>query len=132
VSAARRIVGSASVAASLRRHFPKSLDGAPFLMPGVNAVLRRGLEQWFDTLGIRPRVVAEIDDGGLSKVLAAGGHGVYACPTVMEDDARQRYGLRGRCDTLAEESVLRDHRRTAAATPGAVAICGGARSEYFA
>ncbi len=38
------IVGSASMSASLRRHFPKSLDGAPFQLPGVNAALRRGLE----------------------------------------------------------------------------------------
>lgn len=127
------IVGSTSVSASLRRHFPKSLDGAPFLMPGVNAAIRRGLEQWFDTQAIRPRVVAEIDDGALSKVLAANGHGVYACPSVMEGDARQRYGLRAvgtipslknRFYAISVEQRLRH--------PGAVAICEGARSEYFA
>lgn len=126
------IVGSASVAASLRKHFPKSLDAAPFLMPGVNAALRRGLEQWFDSQAIRPRVVAEIDDGALSTVLAAGGLGVYACPSVLEGEVRQRYGLRAvgtipslknRFYAISVEQRLRH--------PGAVAICEGARSEYF-
>jgi len=126
------IVGSASVAGALRRQFPKSLDGAPFLMPGVNAALRRGLEQWFDTVGIRPRVVAEIDDGALCKVLAASGHGVYACPSVMEGDARRRYGLRtaGTIPSLKNRFYAISVERRLL-HPGAVAICDGARSEYF-
>jgi LysR family transcriptional activator of nhaA len=127
------ILGSSSVAASLRKRFPQSLEGAPFLMPSVNAALRRGLEPWFVAQGIRPRVVAEIDDGSLSKVLAAGGYGVYACPSVMEDDARRRYGLRAvgtipslknRFYAISVEQRLRH--------PAAVAICESARSEYFA
>lgn len=127
------ILGSARVAESLRRRFPRSLDDAPFLMPGVNAALRRGLAQWFVTEGIRPRVVGEIDDSSLSKVLAAEGYGVYACPSVMEADARRRYGLRivGTIPSLMNRfyaiSVERRLRH-----PGAVAICENARSEYFA
>lgn len=127
------VLGSASVAASLRKRFPQSLDGAPFLLPGVNAALRRGLGQWFISQGIRPRVVAEIDDGSLSKVLAAEGYGVYACPSVMESDARRRYGLRtvgtipslkNRFYAIAVEQRLRH--------PGAVAICESAKSDYLA
>ncbi|MEQ1869258.1 MAG: LysR family transcriptional regulator [Vicinamibacterales bacterium] len=127
------ILGSASAAASLRKRFPQSLDGAPFLMPSVNAALRRELARWFVAQGIRPRVVAEIDDGSLAKVLAAGEYGVYACPSVMEDDARRRYGLRtvgtipslkNRFYAISVEQRLRH--------PGAVAICGNAKSEYFA
>jgi LysR family transcriptional activator of nhaA len=126
------VLGSASVAASLRRRFPQSLDGAPFLMPGVNAALRRGLAQWFGTQGIRPRVVAEIDDGSLSKVLAAEGYGVYACPSVMAGDASRRYALRtigtipslkNRVYAISVEQRLRH--------PAAVAICQNAKNEYF-
>lgn len=126
------VLGSASDAASLRKRFPQSLDGAPFLMPGVNAALRRGLAHWFAAQGIRPRIVGEIDDGSLSKVLAAEGYGVYACPTVMEAEARRRYGLRtvgtipsmkNRFYAISVEQRLRH--------PGAVAICENAKSEYF-
>lgn len=126
------ILGSASVAASLRKGFPHSLEGAPFLLPGVNAALRRSLAHWFVSEGIRPRVVGEIDDGSLSKVLAAEGHGVYACPSVMVADARRRYGLRtvGTIPSLKNRfyaiSVERRLRH-----PGAVAICENAKSEYF-
>ncbi|MDP2390592.1 MAG: LysR family transcriptional regulator, partial [Acidobacteriota bacterium] len=63
------IYGSARVAASQKRGFPRSLDGARFLIPGVNATLRRELEHWFDTQGIRPQVVAEVDDSCLLQVL---------------------------------------------------------------
>jgi len=127
------ILGSPSVAASLRRRFPRCLDGAPFLMPGGNAALRRGLAHWFVTQGIRPRVVAEIDDGSLSKVLAAGEYGVYACPSVMEGDARRRYGLR----TVGTIPLLKNRFYAISVErrlhhPGAVAICESARKEYFA
>ncbi len=126
------ILGTGRVAASLRKRFPQSLDGAPFLMPGVNAALRRGLAHWFVSESIRPRVVGEIDDGSLSKVLAAGEHGVYACPSVMEDEARKRYGLRtvGRIPSLKNRfyaiSVEQRLRH-----PGAVAICQGAKRDYL-
>lgn len=112
------------VAAALRRRFPRSLDGAPFLLPGVNAVLRRSIEQWFDVHGLRPRIVAEVDDSGLAQVLAAGGHGVFAGPSAMESHARTRYGLRvvGTIPSVLHRfyaiSVERRLRH-----PGVLAIC---------
>jgi LysR family transcriptional activator of nhaA len=111
-------------AAALRRRFPRSLDGAPFLLPGVNAVLRRSIEQWFDVHGLRPRIVAEVDDSGLAQVLAAGGHGVFAGPSAMESDARTQYGLRvvGTIPSVLHRfyaiSVERRLRH-----PGVLAIC---------
>jgi LysR family transcriptional activator of nhaA len=126
------IYGSARVAASLKRGFPRSLDGARFLVPGVNAALRREIEQWFDSQGIRPQVVAEVDDSCLLQVLAASGHGVFAGPSVMEVDARAHYGLRsvGTIPTLRQRfyaiSVEQRLRH-----PGVVAISQNARDEYF-
>lgn len=126
------IYGSPSVAASLKRGFPRSLDGARFLVPGVNAALRRDIEQWFDAQGIRPHVVAEVDDSCLLQVLAAGGQGVFAGPSVMAGDARTHYGLRpvGNIPALRQRfyaiSVEKRLKH-----PGAVAICQNAREEYF-
>ncbi|MGE0041168.1 MAG: LysR family transcriptional regulator [Vicinamibacterales bacterium] len=126
------IYGAAKVAASLKRRFPRSLDGAPFLVPGVNAALRREIEQWFDGLGISPHVVAEVDDSSLLQVLAAGGLGVFAGPSVMEADARTRYGLRpvGTIPTLRQRfyAISVEQRLS---HPGAVAICQNAGKEYF-
>jgi LysR family transcriptional activator of nhaA len=52
-------LGSAQLVASLKGGFPSSLHGARFLVPGVNAALRREIEQWFDSQSIRPQVVAK-------------------------------------------------------------------------
>ncbi|MGD9903954.1 MAG: LysR family transcriptional regulator [Dehalococcoidia bacterium] len=91
-------------AARLRPGFPQSLSGQPFVVPGVGAALRRGLEHWLDTVDVRPRIVAEVDDSSLAQLLAAHGHGVIAGPAVMAEDARRLYDLRvvGSIPTLTQ------------------------------
>jgi LysR family transcriptional activator of nhaA len=42
-----------TLAARLRQGFPKSLDGAPALLPIANSGLRRSLERWFQARGVR-------------------------------------------------------------------------------
>lgn len=73
------------LAAKLRRNFPKSLDGAPFLMPGEQTLARRALEQWFEKEGIRPMIVGEFKDRALLKVFGEAGVGVFAEPSVLEE-----------------------------------------------
>ncbi|HLL87802.1 MAG TPA: LysR family transcriptional regulator, partial [Tepidisphaeraceae bacterium] len=51
-----------ATAAKLARRFPASLGGADVLLPTENTALRRGLDQWFDARGIRPRVAASVED----------------------------------------------------------------------
>jgi LysR family transcriptional activator of nhaA len=82
------------LAAGLRRRFPGSLDGAPFLLPAEPAALRRDLERWFDREGVRPRTIGEFDDSALLKVFGQQGVGAFASPTVIEPDMRRRYGVR--------------------------------------
>ena len=50
--------------AQLKKNFPRSLHGAPALLPSENTVLRRALEVWFREQRIQPRVVAECEDLG--------------------------------------------------------------------
>ena len=71
---------AAKLAAKIRRKFPRSLDGAPFLLPGAPSTVRRALEQWFDAEGIRPQIVAECDDSALAKDFGEEGMGVFAAP----------------------------------------------------
>jgi LysR family transcriptional activator of nhaA len=57
-----------ALAAAHRRGFPRSLDGAPALLPTENTALRRALDAWFEARGLRPRVVGEFEDSALLKV----------------------------------------------------------------
>jgi len=82
-----------TLAARLRRNFPKSLHDAPALLPAENTALRRALEAWFRAQHVQPRVVAEFEDLALMKVMAAEGRGFIAVPTVAEKDAVTHYGF---------------------------------------
>ena len=54
----------------MRRGIPKSLNGAPALLPMSNPGLRRSLEKWFQGHGVRPRIVGEFEDAALGTILA--------------------------------------------------------------
>src|SRR5689334_15122801 len=81
-------------AARYRRGFPRSLNDAPFLLPGETSTLRRGLEQWFEQHGIRPRVVGEFDDSSLIEVFGQAGRGIFATPSIVAASVRRQYGVR--------------------------------------
>ena len=78
------VFGVKSLATTYRRRFPRSLDGAPFLLPTDNTSLRRSLDHWFDSEGIRPVVVAEFEDSALLKVFGQAGAGLFAAHAVIE------------------------------------------------
>ena len=82
-----------SLAATLRKGFPMSLTDAPALLPSENTATRRSLEKWFQSKGIRPQVVAEFEDAALMKVMAADGKGFIPVPSLVRQEALDRYGL---------------------------------------
>jgi LysR family transcriptional regulator, transcriptional activator of nhaA len=122
-----------SSAARIRRRFPDSLDGAPLLLPGTNAALRSALDEWFETQSLRPKIVAEVEDSSLMRVLGEAGLGVFAVPDVVEDDLQRRYrvSLVGRAPELRQRfyaiSVERKLKH-----PAVVAICDASRKKIFA
>lgn len=79
------------LAATLKAGFPKSLDGAPALLPTDNTGLRRTVEQWFRAVRVRPNVLAEFEDSAMMKVLAADGKGFTVLPTLVAEEAMERY-----------------------------------------
>ncbi len=87
------VFATPAMARRFRRHFPKSLDGAPFLLPAEGAVLRRSLEQWFDACGITPAVVAECSDSALLKSFGSEGVGLFAGPMVIAESISAMYGV---------------------------------------
>lgn len=120
------------IAKACRRRFPRSLDGIPFLLPGEGSALRRALEGWFDALGIRPKVVAEVDDAALAKIAGEAGLGVFAVPDAVEKEVRQRYEVQliSRVEEVRQHfyaiSVERRIRH-----PAVLAISDAARKHIF-
>jgi LysR family transcriptional activator of nhaA len=123
---------SPTLAKRIRKGFPRSLDGAPFLMPGAHSASRRLVEQWLASQEIRPKIAAELDDSALMKVFGEDGLGVFAAPSVAEADVAKRYRVRvlGRIADIQHRfyvvSVERQIKH-----PGVVAMCKAARSDIF-
>ena len=80
------------LAEKLRRKFPHSLHGAPALLPAENTAFRMALETWFDSLGIRPRAVAEFEDTALMHPAATDGLGFVPIHTVIAKRAARQNG----------------------------------------
>lgn len=122
------LLAKGRLARSLRARFPRSLDGAPFLVPSAHATLRRGLDQWFDAENIRPTIVAEFDDSALMAVFGEEGSGVFACPTLFEADFQRRYKVQivGRAESVLQQFFAISVERRIK-NPAAIAIVEAAR-----
>jgi len=86
--------GTPSLVREYKRGFPRSLAGAPLLLPAAGSVMRQLLDAWFVVSALEPRIVAELDDTALLKAFATAGHGLVALPVAVARDAAKRYGLR--------------------------------------
>ena len=82
------------LARKLKRRFPRSLTGAPFLMPSGDTALRRSLETWLQEEDLHPTILHEFDDSALIKVFGQAGQGVFAAPTVVREQTCKQYGVR--------------------------------------
>ncbi|MFL1462191.1 LysR family transcriptional regulator [Roseococcus sp. DSY-14] len=69
-----------------RLRLPHGLAGVPLLLPGPDSAVRQGFELWLDQAGVRPRVVAEVDDMALLRLLAREGHGIALVPPIVVQD----------------------------------------------
>lgn len=120
------------LARKLRRRFPESLDGQPFIMPTPNASLHLLLTQWFSRNEVQPTIVAEVEDAAFIKVFGQGGLGVFAIPTVIEKLVKRQYGVElvGRTDEITERFYAITMERRIR-HPGVLAISEAARSELF-
>ena len=126
------LFASERLARACRRGFPRSLDGAPFLLPRSHSALRLALDEWFASEGIRPRIVAECDDSALMKALGDAGLGVFPAPQPIEREvAREHHvrpvgtiaSVRQRFYAITVERKLKH--------PAVIAICESARRKLF-
>jgi LysR family transcriptional regulator, transcriptional activator of nhaA len=98
------VFGTDRMAAAHRRGFPRSLDGAPFLLPSEDSALRLSLEDWFQKQGVRPRVVGTFEDSALLDAFGRAGAGLFAMPAAIEAEVRRQYRVRvvGRLDSVRQ------------------------------
>jgi LysR family transcriptional activator of nhaA len=126
------VFGTEALAAGFRENFPRSLDGAPFLLQTENTALRRSLDGWFAEEGIAPRIVAEVEDVALLQVLGQQGMGLFAAPSVVEAEVRSAYGVGtvGRLERVRERfyAISVERRLT---HPAVLAISEAARTGLF-
>lgn len=120
------------LAPTYRRRFPKSLHGAPLLLPAANTAVRGALMQWLDRSDIRPRVVGEFDDSALMKAFGQAGAGVFLAPSVIEREVMRQYDVQpvGRTDEVRERFYAISAERKLR-HPAVVAVNDAARLELF-
>ncbi|WP_413943233.1 LysR family transcriptional regulator [Bdellovibrio sp. HCB-162] len=70
----------------LRKDFPRSLEGQPFVFPTVHSKLRRDLDHYFLVNDIRVDRIAETQDTSLQKLLGAEGVGLIPIAEVAASD----------------------------------------------
>jgi LysR family transcriptional activator of nhaA len=123
---------SALLQKGLKGKFPACLNGAPMLVPGVDAAVRARLDRWCEAKGLRPRVVGEFDDSALMKAFGQRNAGVFIGPTVLEAEIETQYGVKklGRVPEIVDEyfAISVERRVT---HPCVVAITEAARNGLF-
>lgn len=90
---------------NLKRGFPYSLDGQPFVLPTVHSKLRHDLNHYFKLLGIKAMPSAETQDTSLQKLLAEHGVGLAPFSEAKEEQEKKLVRL-GRLENVYEEIWL--------------------------
>jgi LysR family transcriptional activator of nhaA len=126
------VFACADLAAIYRPNFPRSLGGAPFLLPTNNTALRRSLDHWFDNENIRPNIQAEIEDSALIKTFGKGGMGLFVAPTIVEAEIKRQYMVEtvGNIESVKERFYAITVRRQLK-HPAVTAILDNARDNLF-
>jgi LysR family transcriptional activator of nhaA len=102
------LYGRGDLARAARRDFPRSLAGAPFVMPASGSPLRRRLDEWLAGHDLEVTVAAEVDDAGLLRTFGSAGRGIFPVRAALK----------------AEVEDLRDVKL--------VGPCEGVRERYYA
>jgi LysR family transcriptional activator of nhaA len=118
------IMGTKEHAQRYRKGFPRSLGGAPLLLPAPQASLHRSMEQWLSEHSIAPQIMGEFDDQGLLVELGAAGLGLFPVPTAVERTIRSRFPVhRVGVVTEVHESFYAITVERRISHPAIVAIC---------
>ena len=86
------VFGAPALAERYRPGFPRSLHGAPMLLPTRNTAIRSRLDYWFESHDIVPLIRGEFEDSGLLTLFGRSGVGLFPALTVVADDVAEQVG----------------------------------------
>lgn len=126
------VFGAKSLVGKGARPFPQLLEGAPFLLPGVDVALHARLLRWFEAQRLHPRIIGEFDDSALMKAFGQAGAGYFAAPTAIESYVVRQNDVRvvGRIETVREQTYAITNERKLT-HPIISAVCRFARHDIF-
>ncbi|MGE4233490.1 MAG: LysR substrate-binding domain-containing protein [Bacteriovoracia bacterium] len=93
---------------SLKKDFPRSLSGHPFVLPTFHSKLRQDLEHYFKLNNIHINTVAETQDTAIQKLLGIDGVGIVPLPLPAVEEYLKKKDLYelGRLPGVNEELFL--------------------------
>ncbi|MBS0630893.1 MAG: LysR family transcriptional regulator [Verrucomicrobia bacterium] len=85
---AEQAVGLVGVPAWKRRRlrFPEDFDGVPVILPSFESNTRAAFDRLTAAAGVRPHVMAEVDDMAMQRLIAREGEGLALVPPVVVRD----------------------------------------------
>jgi LysR family transcriptional regulator, transcriptional activator of nhaA len=84
---------SPALEATLNGPFPACLNGAPMLLPGMEAALRGPLMRWLETQRVTPRIVGEFDDSALMLAFGEAGVGLFPTASLLAEQICRKHDL---------------------------------------
>lgn len=120
------------LATRYRSSFPRSLDGAPFLLPGDKAAVQAPLARWFNKHQIQPHIIGKFDDSALMQAFGKAGAGVFPAPAMLDDEIRDQYGaevIGCTHDVMVRYYAISIERRLT--HPAVVAVSEAAKQSLF-
>ena len=126
------LTATAPLAKRYGRRFPKSLDGAPLLVPTPGTMLRRSIDHWLETSGVRPAIIGEFADSALLTAFGQTGVGLFPVHAVVAREVCRQLGVRvvGTLPHVRERFYAISAERRLK-HPAVVAISSAARQRLF-
>lgn len=122
------------VRALARRHrprFPRGLEGAPLVLPGLGSGLRRSLDAWLSERELRPLITAEVDDAAMMRVLGVRGLGLFPVREALRAEVEDLPGVElvGALEGV-QESYYAIAKERRVKHPGVAAIIDASRRGF--
>ncbi|MBC7453715.1 MAG: transcriptional activator NhaR [Massilia sp.] len=89
---ATMVVGAPKLAERYKADFPRSLNGAPFLLPTRNTALRGKIDEWFEQHEVRPDIVGEFEDNALLNTFGRRALGLFFATAALAADITEQFG----------------------------------------
>lgn len=85
--------------------FPACLEKRPLLIPGRRSMLGRKLLNWFNTQGLKVKILGEFDDAALMKAFAQNHNAIFVAPSAYLTEVFQAEDIVevGRVEGIQEE-----------------------------